>query len=101
MARTGLSSKKNAEAYKRLEVRGSSGSEQESTVWRGCDNFRGGETPPMARLGRYFLPDQALHVIQRGNNRQPIFHEPDDYGPICDGWAKRLRRMAVPFTPMS
>jgi hypothetical protein len=23
----------------------------------------------MARLGRYFLPDQKLHVIQRGNNR--------------------------------
>ena len=25
----------------------------------------------MARLGRYFLPDQPLHVIQRDNNRQP------------------------------
>jgi hypothetical protein len=23
----------------------------------------------MARLGRYFLPDQPLHAIQRGNNR--------------------------------
>jgi len=22
----------------------------------------------MARLGRYVLPDQPLHVIQRGNN---------------------------------
>jgi REP element-mobilizing transposase RayT len=27
----------------------------------------------MARLGRYFLVDQPLHVIQRGNNRQAIF----------------------------
>ena len=27
----------------------------------------------MARLGRYFLPDQPLHVIQRGNNRGAIF----------------------------
>jgi putative transposase len=27
----------------------------------------------MARLGRYFLPQQPLHVIHRGNNRQAIF----------------------------
>ena len=33
----------------------------------------------MARLGRYFLPDQPLHVIQRGNNRQAIFFAPEDY----------------------
>jgi putative transposase len=33
----------------------------------------------MARLGRYFLPDQPLHVIQRGNNRQAIFFCADDY----------------------
>ena len=33
----------------------------------------------MARLGRYFLPDQPLHVIQRGNNRGAIlFCEDDD-----------------------
>jgi putative transposase len=25
------------------------------------------------------LPDQPLHVIQRGNNRQPIFFAEDDY----------------------
>ncbi|MCK6454219.1 MAG: transposase [Alphaproteobacteria bacterium] len=33
----------------------------------------------MARLGRYFLPDQPLHVIQRGNNRGAIFFAPGDY----------------------
>ena len=27
----------------------------------------------MARHGRYFLPDQPLHVTQRGNNRNAIF----------------------------
>jgi hypothetical protein len=27
----------------------------------------------MARLGRYFLPDQPLHVIQGGNNRGALF----------------------------
>lgn len=32
----------------------------------------------MARLGRYFLPGQPLHLIQRGNNRQAIFHCDDD-----------------------
>jgi putative transposase len=33
----------------------------------------------MARLGRYFLPDKPLHVIQRGNDRQPIFFLAEDY----------------------
>lgn len=33
----------------------------------------------MARPGRYFLPDQPLHVIQRGNNRAAIFFAADDY----------------------
>lgn len=32
----------------------------------------------MARLGRYFLPDQPLHVIQRGNNRQKVFFSDRD-----------------------
>ena len=31
------------------------------------------------RLGRYFIEDQPLHVVQRGNDRQCIFFEPDDY----------------------
>ena len=33
----------------------------------------------MARLPRIVVPGQALHLIQRGNNRQPIFFSPDDY----------------------
>lgn len=33
----------------------------------------------MARLGRYFLAGQPLHVIQRGNNRQAIFFAEEDY----------------------
>jgi putative transposase len=32
----------------------------------------------MARLDRYFLPDQPLHVIQRGNNRAAAFFCDDD-----------------------
>lgn len=34
----------------------------------------------MARMGRYFVADQPLHVIQRGNNRQAVFFEDQDYG---------------------
>jgi putative transposase len=33
----------------------------------------------MARLGRYFLEGQPLHVIQRGNDRRAIFFAPEDY----------------------
>lgn len=33
----------------------------------------------MARLPRFVLPGQPQHVIQRGNNRQAIFHRANDY----------------------
>ena len=33
----------------------------------------------MARLPRIVVPGQALHNIQRGNNRQPCFFAEDDY----------------------
>ena len=33
----------------------------------------------MARLGRYFVAGQALHVIQRGNDRQRVFFSEEDY----------------------
>jgi REP element-mobilizing transposase RayT len=39
----------------------------------------------MARLGRTFLPDQPLHVIQRGNNRGAVFFGEDDYAQY-GGW---------------
>jgi putative transposase len=38
----------------------------------------------MPRRGRYFLPDQPQHVIQRGNDRQPIFFADDDYVRLRD-----------------
>ena len=38
----------------------------------------------MSRLGRYFLADQPLHVIQRGNNRDAIFYADDDYARYRD-----------------
>jgi len=33
----------------------------------------------MARLPRYFVEGQPQHIIQRGNNREPIFAADDDY----------------------
>lgn len=33
----------------------------------------------MARLPRFFVPGETLHVIQRGNNREPIFAAEADY----------------------
>ena len=33
----------------------------------------------MARLARYFAEGQPQHLIQRGNNREPIFSADEDY----------------------
>jgi putative transposase len=33
----------------------------------------------MARLPRFFVPGLPLHIIQRGNNRDPIFGSPADF----------------------
>lgn len=38
----------------------------------------------MARLPRLTLPGYPHHVIQRGNNRQPIFVSPADYQTLLD-----------------
>jgi len=38
----------------------------------------------MARLGRYFIADQPLHVIQRGVDRQAVFFAADDYARYRD-----------------
>ncbi len=46
----------------------------------------------MARLGRYFLPDQKLHVIQRGNNRSAIFFAVENYARYRDWLAEAAGR---------
>lgn len=45
----------------------------------------------MARMPRIVVPGQALHIIQRGNNRQPIFFSIVDY-PI---YLETLHQAAV------
>ena len=32
----------------------------------------------MARLPRYAIPGQPQHVIQRGNNREPVFADEEN-----------------------
>src|SRR5258708_662732 len=42
----------------------------------------------MARLGRYFLPDQPLHLTQRGNNRAATLFADEDYARYRDWLAE-------------
>jgi putative transposase len=45
----------------------------------------------MARHPRLIIPHQPHHVIQRGNDRQLIFREPEDYQRFL-GWLKESAR---------
>jgi putative transposase len=49
----------------------------------------------MARLSRVIAPDLPHHVTQRGNRRQAIFTEPDDYALYRDLMAERCRANGV------
>ena|SRR5690625_2463899 len=44
----------------------------------------------MPRQSRYPLPDVPQHVIQRGNNRQPVFFAEEDY----QGYLEALKQAA-------
>ncbi len=49
----------------------------------------------MARLARVSVPGYAYHVIQRGNNRQPIFLTDDDRETMRDLLAQDARQFDV------
>jgi putative transposase len=51
----------------------------------------------MARLPRFFVPGETLHVIQRGNNREPIFAAEGDcrFYLECLKRASQERRLAL------
>jgi putative transposase len=38
----------------------------------------------MPRKRRFFLPDMPVHVVQRGNNRQAVFFDDNDYRVYLD-----------------
>jgi hypothetical protein len=50
---------------------------------------------PMPRLPRHFLPGLALHVIQRGNNRQACFFTDRDYVVYLDKLNEYARKISV------
>ncbi|WP_291064511.1 transposase [Hydrogenophaga sp.] len=49
----------------------------------------------MARLPRLTVPGYAHHLIQRGNNRQPIFARPDDYRHLLALLAENAAKFRV------
>ena len=51
----------------------------------------------MARLPRFFVPDTPQHVIQRGNDRQPIFRTSADHAffKSCLEFAARRHGVAI------
>ena len=49
----------------------------------------------MARLSRITVPGSPHHVTQRGNRRQALFAEPDDYALYRDLIAERCRANRV------
>ena len=49
----------------------------------------------MARLPRLVVPHQAHHVIQRGNNRQAIFHDDEDYRAFLKWLRESARQFKV------
>jgi len=46
----------------------------------------------MARLPRYVIPGQPQHIIQRGNNRQPIFAAEADYQFFRDALVEAAKK---------
>lgn len=49
----------------------------------------------MARLPRLSVPGYPHHVIQRGNNRQPIFSSPADYRLLLDLMDENAKKFDV------
>ena len=49
----------------------------------------------MARLPRFFADGEALHVIQRGNNRDPVFSAEPDYLFYLDCLERAAREHAL------
>ncbi len=46
----------------------------------------------MPRKPRFFLKDVPCHIVQRGNNREPIFFEDDDYRAYLEWLEEALIR---------
>jgi len=49
----------------------------------------------MARLPRFFIPNQPQHIIQRGNNRELIFADSKDFRFCLDGLGELTGRYGM------
>jgi hypothetical protein len=54
----------------------------------------------MLRPTRLAMAGQAHHVLQRGNNKQPVFFDDEACAYVCAGSAKWLRPRAAPCMAM-
>lgn len=49
----------------------------------------------MPRIARVYLPEYPYHIVQRGNNRDACFIEPDNYRYYLDLWETMSQRYGV------
>ncbi len=49
----------------------------------------------MPRRARHYLPNQPYHIVQRGNNREPCFVEPENYQFYLGLWQELSLKFGV------
>ena len=49
----------------------------------------------MPRRKRMYLPGYPYHIVQRGNNREACFVEPENYRFYLELWKERIKRYGV------
>lgn len=54
----------------------------------------------MARQPRFFVSGSVLHIIQRGNNREPIFASNEDLRFFLSCLEHACDRHQLTYTPM-
>lgn len=49
----------------------------------------------MPRRARMYLPGLPYHIVQRGNNREACFIEPENYQAYLDLWQQLSKQYGV------
>ena len=49
----------------------------------------------MPRRARMYIPELPYHIVQRGNNREPCFIEPENYHFYLELWKTLSKRYGV------
>lgn len=49
----------------------------------------------MPRRARMYVPGLSYHIVQRGNNREACFAEPENYQFYLELWREMMRRCGV------